>query len=360
MKILRILAVVGLLSALTLSGQTIGALQARDKMLEGVRQFDAGRYSLAIPLFEEALRLDPQLINAEIYLATSYAKLYVPGNTSDQNQALAAWAIQEFEEVLNKEPDNSLAINGLAMTYQKSRNFTKAHEYFLRNAELYPSDAKASYHVAAIDWVMVHEKPSPMAASEAEVLVDEGMNYADNAIAIDPDDDDTMAYKNLLLREKARFVSDAEEQKKLIAEADDWFQKALDTRKKNQKQARSNAVAPVVPSPPPPPLPAPTLSPPMEIPDGALRTSTMDANLLYRTDPVYPPLALQARIQGIVLVEAIISRDGLVENARVLSGHPLLREAALKAIKQWRYRPAAVNGETKEAVTTIAVGFKLP
>src|SRR5262245_53864026 len=122
MKIHRVLVVVALLSALTLAAQTIGGLQARDKMLDGVRQFDAGHFEAAIPLFQEALRLDPNLINADVYLATSYARLYVPGVTSDANVALANKAIAEFENILNRQPNNSLAISGLAMTLQSSGN----------------------------------------------------------------------------------------------------------------------------------------------------------------------------------------------------------------------------------------------
>src|SRR5689334_25049678 len=115
MKIHRVLFVVALLSALTLAAQTIGSLQARDKMLAGVRQFDARHYDAAIPLFQEALRLDPQLDNAEVYLAASYARLYVPGVTSEQNLALANKAIAAFESILNRQPNNSIAISGLAM-----------------------------------------------------------------------------------------------------------------------------------------------------------------------------------------------------------------------------------------------------
>jgi protein TonB len=79
--------------------------------------------------------------------------------------------------------------------------------------------------------------------------------------------------------------------------------------------------------------------------------------LLTQVKPVYPPLAKQARIQGVVLLEAVISKDGAIDNLRVISGHPLLTQAAIDAVKQWRYKPTLLNGEPVEVVTTITVNF---
>src|SRR5438094_8591545 len=71
--------------------------------------------------------------------------------------------------------------------------------------------------------------------------------------------------------------------------------------------------------------------------------------------PVYPPMAKQARIQGVVRFEAIIARDGTVANLTVLSGHPLLVEAAIEAVKRWVYKTTLLNGEPVEVVTQIDV-----
>jgi TonB family protein len=75
--------------------------------------------------------------------------------------------------------------------------------------------------------------------------------------------------------------------------------------------------------------------------------------------PVYPPLARQARLQGVVVLDAEISKDGTVETLRVIRGHPLLIQAALKAVKQWRYKPYVRNGEPVAVNTQISVGFSL-
>jgi len=76
-------------------------------------------------------------------------------------------------------------------------------------------------------------------------------------------------------------------------------------------------------------------------------------------NPIYPPLARQARIQGVVVMEAVISKEGSIESLRVVTGHPLLNQAALDAVKQWKYRPTLLNGEPVEVITTVTVTFNL-
>ena len=75
--------------------------------------------------------------------------------------------------------------------------------------------------------------------------------------------------------------------------------------------------------------------------------------------PVYPQPARLARISGTVRLEALISRDGMIQSLRVMSGHPLLAQAALDAVRQWVYRPTRLNGEPVEVLTQIEVNFKL-
>jgi protein TonB len=88
--------------------------------------------------------------------------------------------------------------------------------------------------------------------------------------------------------------------------------------------------------------------------------SIQAANLVRRVDPVYPPLALQARIQGTVRFTAIISQEGRVLNVQLVSGHPLLVESARQVVGQWEYRPTLLNGSPVEVVTQIDVNFTLP
>jgi len=103
---------------------------------------------------------------------------------------------------------------------------------------------------------------------------------------------------------------------------------------------------------PPPPKPRPT---------GPIRVggNVQAARIVNRVQPVYPPLARQTRISGTVRLHAIISKDGTIQQLEVMSGHPLLQQAALDAVRQWRYQPTLLNGEPVEVDTTIDVIFSL-
>jgi protein TonB len=106
----------------------------------------------------------------------------------------------------------------------------------------------------------------------------------------------------------------------------------------------------------PPPPPPPKAAAPKRIRVGGQVES---AKLIFQPKPDYPPLAKMARIQGTVRLEAIISKDGTIQDLKVLNGHPLLVKAALEAVQRWRYQPTLLNGEPCEVVTEIDVNFTL-
>jgi protein TonB len=88
--------------------------------------------------------------------------------------------------------------------------------------------------------------------------------------------------------------------------------------------------------------------------------STIVAGMIVqKTIPVYPIIAKEARVEGVVILQAAISANGTIENLRVVSGHPMLRQAAIDAVSNWRYRPYLLNGQPVEVETTVNVVFKL-
>lgn len=105
--------------------------------------------------------------------------------------------------------------------------------------------------------------------------------------------------------------------------------------------------------------PAVTLAPPA--PRGPVRVSSRveSAMLIEKTLPHYPEIAVVTRTQGTVMLAAIISRTGTIENLRVVSGPAMLQQAALDAVRNWRYKPYLLNGEPVDVETTINVIFKL-
>lgn len=111
-------------------------------------------------------------------------------------------------------------------------------------------------------------------------------------------------------------------------------------------------VAPSISNPPPPPP---------RVKKAPIRQSAgvQQSLLIHRVQPEYPELARRARIQGIVLLQAIVDEEGNVTELKVLSGHPLLRQSAVEAVRQWKYTPTLLSGEPVPVITTVSVIFKL-
>ncbi len=128
------------------------------------------------------------------------------------------------------------------------------------------------------------------------------------------------------------------------------------------------AQGPAVP-PPAPPTPAPrqaaqapaqtqqpAAQPAQQVKVGG---NVQEAVVLVKVSPVYPPLARQARVQGIVRVEATIGADGRVKSANALSGPPLLRQSAVEAVRRWQYQPGKLNGQPVDVTTQVDISFTL-
>ncbi|HXP86465.1 MAG TPA: energy transducer TonB [Bryobacteraceae bacterium] len=127
-----------------------------------------------------------------------------------------------------------------------------------------------------------------------------------------------------------------------------------------QADSTQPRIAPLPEMTPPPKPPAPVAEI-VQQPVAPIRVSqgVLAAKLIRKVVPVYPPLARQARIQGTVRLVGIVDRDGTIQQLRVLSGHPLLVEAALAAVRQWVYQPTLLNGEPVQVLAPIDVTFTL-
>lgn len=244
------------LALLALSAVSCQKLQARDNLNKGVQAFRAQKFELAIEHFKKAVDLDPDLTNAQLYLATAYSQQFVPGGTSEANQKSADLAVQTFQKVLEKEPTNKTALGGIASIYQNNAQYDKAREAYMKNAEADPQNHIPFYAVGSVDWIIVHNTESKLSTDEKSKLIEEGLQYLDKAIALNPDYEDTLWYENLLTREKAILI-DAQikgtkdknaqkdlmgQSKDLIAKADAFSDKALAVRKKNAEKKASAAI----------------------------------------------------------------------------------------------------------------------
>jgi protein TonB len=102
--------------------------------------------------------------------------------------------------------------------------------------------------------------------------------------------------------------------------------------------------------------PPPSVAKPEKI---RVSSGVVEGLLLHKVEPAYPQMAKIAHIQGDVLLQAIISKTGRIENLRAISGHPILQQAALEAVKQWQYKAYVLNGEPVEIETQITVKFHM-
>jgi TonB family protein len=124
-------------------------------------------------------------------------------------------------------------------------------------------------------------------------------------------------------------------------------------------QATVEAVLSGRPGQPQDPAPAPETQSPAKPARIRLGGNVAAVKIINKVQPVYPPLARQTRISGTVRLHAILAKDGTIQQLETVSGHPLLVQAALDAVRQWRYQPTLLNGDPVEVDTTIDIVFAL-
>ena len=244
-------------------------LKARDLLNKGVAAFKEGQYDRAVDDFQKATEADPDLTTARLYLATAYATQYIPGAPSDQNKKLGEQAVTVFKEVLEKDPKNLNAIDGIgsivfqmAGTPYKPEMFEESKKYHQMHIQFKPEDPEPYYWIGVIDWTIsfrgnaelrkdYNEKNLKKQVKENDALpaslrgdyvtkygtmIDEGIGNLKKAIELRPDYDDAMAYLNLLYRRKADAVDSADQRAELLKQADDLVDKVKEVKQKRASQ----------------------------------------------------------------------------------------------------------------------------
>lgn len=264
-KITRRVAAIAALLILVGGVSGCNKLKARDLLNKGVNAFKNGQSDAAIEDFKQAKASDPELLNARLYLATAYASLYIPGAPSKENQAKGEQAVQEFKEVLDKDPNNISAIDGTgSILFQMAgqpfdpKKFEESKTFHQRHIQLKPDDPEPYYWIGVIDWTLAFrangemrmdynknnikkqvrdDAPLPPSVRAEYVnkygaLVDEGIGDLQKAILLRPEYDDAMAYLNLLYRRKADMVGTVDERNALLKQADDLVDKVKEIKQK--------------------------------------------------------------------------------------------------------------------------------
>jgi len=227
------------LAIAALAATSCAKLQARDNLNKGVQAFRDTHYEKSVDYFKKAVELDPELTTAELYLATAYAQQFVPNGRGEDNEKNAKLAVQTFEDVLKHDGTNVSAVAGLASIYQNTNDYKKAHEYYVKYAQLDPNNPVPYYAIGSLDWIIVFDKNNTDSKEDQLKTIDEGLSNLDKSLALNPEYEDAMTYKNLLYRQKADRVDGEDDKKKLTAMADEWFNKALETRKKAAEKKKA-------------------------------------------------------------------------------------------------------------------------
>jgi len=249
------------------AGAGCDKLRARDRLNKGVNAYKSGQFDQAIEDFKQAKDLDPSLTNAQLYLATAYASQYVPGAPSQENINNGNQAIAEFKNILDNDPNNLAAIDGIgSILYNMggspfdAAKLNESKSYHEKHIQIKPEDPEPYYWVGVIDWSLAfrankdmrdaynqkskkpikESDPMPPAlamefASKYGPVVDDGIANLQKAMTLRTEYDDAMAYLNLLYRQKADMETSKEAREADLQQADDLVErvKAIKQKKAN-------------------------------------------------------------------------------------------------------------------------------
>lgn len=255
-------------------GSTIGCtkLKARDQLVKGVQAFKSGKYEEAVNYFQKSVALDPTSAVSHLYLATAYSYQVVPNLDTPENLAIANKALAGFNEVLAQNPNDLDALKQVASIDRNIKKYNQAKADEMKILSIDPKDAEAAYTIGVIDWTQAYKNATDILGAaglqddgEGNVkkskdvcaklvaantdLVNQALQYLQQAVQINPTYDDAMQYLNLTYRRKADLeCGDDAARKADLAQADMWVQKATGARKANEaakeKIAEHGGIAP--------------------------------------------------------------------------------------------------------------------
>jgi tetratricopeptide (TPR) repeat protein len=261
----RSFAAIALVAIVALGLGGCDKLKARDFLVKGVQAYKAGQTDAAIEDFKQARELDPNLLMAQVYLAVAYQGQFIPGAPSEENQRNGQQAIAEFQKVLQVDPNNLTAIDGMgsllfsmAKTPYSPDKFMESKQYWQRHINVKPDDAEPYYWVGLIDWTLayldnnelrsqynranpkkqVHDEQALPAnlrdefSSKMMQTVTEGMEYLKKATERKPDYDDAMAYLALLDLQRADMASSQEERDSYTKQWSDLMEQVKQIKQK--------------------------------------------------------------------------------------------------------------------------------
>ncbi len=230
----------------------------QEELNQGVQAYKGARYDEATQHFRNAIALDPQSLQAHLYLASTFAQQYIPGVKNAENNHFADAAISEYQAVLEVNPQSVESLKGIASLDLQSKKFEEAKSFFRKALDVDANDPEAYYSIGVIAWTQtytkrmslfekLHLKPDQALINKPEcwellsandAAVKNGMEMFTKALELRPDYDDAMAYMNLMYRERANIqCNDSSSYDSDLGAANHWVDLTLSTKKAKSAKA---------------------------------------------------------------------------------------------------------------------------
>jgi TonB family protein len=370
----RLLAAILLtLAAAALSLGQSNAESARRELNAGARLYRAGKVAEAEQHFRRALELDPDGKATRLYIARVIRQMYSPGVTTPENLAAGERAADAYREMLQRDPRDEDAYRETLSLYGQMKQDDKARELLLWRANDFsaPNEKRAEAFVALAgkQWQCsfdITEQPANKKTAEtpagvstvytppadqgelirARQCVTEGMQLVEQAVGLDPRNQNALSYKANLLREASK-LAEMEGDAAQKAEYDRQFKEALEAaggrKVEPGQQAEPGLVAPAA----------------AEAKGASVMGGVLNGKAVSKPAPEYPEIARAARAQGVVTVQIIVDEEGNVVSARAVSGHPLLQQAAVAAARQAKFSPTRLSGQPVKVSGVVTYNFVL-
>jgi tetratricopeptide (TPR) repeat protein len=238
-------------------------LEARDQINKGVEAYKNARFEEAVEHFQNAERLDPSFVTAPLFLASAYQQQVVPNSNAPENLKNAQLAINAYQQVLERNPQDLGAAKGIAAVYLDIDRNAEAKQWQQKVLAIDPKDADAHYTIGYIDWHQAYQnaiavrnslnlqdngdpikdkKACAKLKDQNQDLVNEGIDQLQKAIALRPSYDDAMSILSLTYRRKADLeCGDDEARKADLALFSQWSDKTMATRKANEEKKNEQA-----------------------------------------------------------------------------------------------------------------------
>ncbi|HYY96528.1 MAG TPA: TonB family protein [Pyrinomonadaceae bacterium] len=374
----RILSTIFLvIAAASVAAGQANAEAARAEINAGGREYRDGNFAAAEEHFRRALELDPTQKNTQLFIARAVQQQFKPGDTTPENVATGERAVAAYQEILAKDPENDDAYRAMLYLYGQMKNEEKVEEMLTQRAgdgSVKPEKrAEALVILASRRWKCSYDiterkenktaeaKPDkvivkyrmPADSSDfykAQQCATEGLQLAEQAVALDPDNKNAWAQKANLLREKAK-LAEMEGNEELRAEYMRQFNETLEAHLKMLRGAQASQSGDVQNAP----EQAATPSNRRTLVSGGV----LNGKAIYKPQPAYPPDARAARAAGTVTVQILVDEEGNVVEAHAVSGHPLLRDAAETAARNSRFSPTRLQGQPVKVSGVITYSFVL-